>query len=158
MRPARGFSKRSDWKNGSGERKRRRKTKRGGPTGLTADHDVGARGPVYRKWYESCFMQKHGAAKLARHHDEATALITALDEFHSGRMLEVGDVLASRLRMLTFGTETGKWGVAREFLAYAPNEHSLVSDATVAQAIRLNKRSSKLASDLAKSSNHGADR
>ena len=54
--------------------------------------------------------------------------MTALDEFHSGRMVEVGDILASRLRMLTVGLDKGTWRAARHFLVYHTDSLSLVSD------------------------------
>ena len=54
--------------------------------------------------------------------------VTALDEFHAGRMMEVGDILASRLRMLTVGIEKGTWRAARHFLVYHTDPLALVSD------------------------------
>ena len=64
-------------------------------------------------------------------------LVTALDEFRQGRFLKVGDILASRCRALGYHLENGDWEIAREFLTYAEEQHSLVSNATEDAAAKL---------------------
>ena len=49
--------------------------------------DVGAHGPIFRRWWENSFVREQGRAKLAPYWDEMTLLTTALDEFHAGRMV-----------------------------------------------------------------------
>ena len=76
-------------------------------------------------------------------------LVTALDEFHAGRVVEVGDILGSRLRMLTAGIEKGSFRPARHFLVYHTKDASLCSDSLMDEALRIeekaNKREKKLA-------------
>ena len=62
------------------------------------DHDVGQRGPVFRKWFDSCLSPVVGAAKIGPRASELHLLVSVLDEFMQGRVMEVGDMLASRLR------------------------------------------------------------
>ena len=70
-------------------------------------------------------------------------LITALDEFHAGRIVEVGDILASRLRMLTVGLDKGTWGVARRYLVYHNQDLSLVSDELLDEALKIDAMEKK---------------
>ena len=70
------------------------------------DFDVGPRGPVYKKSFDSCFtpsvVSKGNSSQLKADRSELTLLIKALDEFRRGRILEVGDILGIRLRALAF--------------------------------------------------------
>ena len=84
-------------------------------------------------------------------------LVTAMDEFHAGRMVEVGDILASRLRMLTAGLEMGDMGLAKHFLVYHDRDLSLVSDALLDEALNIQDRASKRAKKLAASRSGGAN-
>ena len=68
---------------------------------LGVDLDIGAHGPVFRKWWDTSFTRKIPAALLQPYKAELNMLVTALDEYHAGRVVEVGDILASRIRMLT---------------------------------------------------------
>ena len=63
--------------------------------------------------------------------------MTALGEFHAGRIIEVGDTLASRLRMLTVGLDKGTWGLAQRFLVYKSQDLSLVSDESMDEALKI---------------------
>ena len=108
------------------------------------DLDIGPQGPVVYKWYETCIFQHASAADATAVRSELLMLVTALDEFRQGRMLEVADVLASRARMLAYsidrrnGTDAQRRQlVAREFLTYAEETHCLVSNATVDAAIKI---------------------
>ena len=83
-------------------------------------------------------------------------LVTALDEFYSGRMVEVGDILALRLRMLTVGIEKGAWKAARHFLVYHMADMSLVSDELMDDAIRIEAAESKREKKLAAARGSGA--
>ena len=60
-----------------------------------------------------------------------------LDEFHAGRMLEVGDIIASRLRMITAGIERGTWALARRFLVYHQQDLTMVSDELMDEALKV---------------------
>ena len=108
------------------------------------DYDVGPRGPVCNKWYQSCFPQKVSPAKYEAAKDEMTMLVKALDEFNRGRMLEVGDIIATRLRALAFNAE-GRTveSVGRQLLCYNTQEYSLVSNAVVDTALRLDEQQRK---------------
>ena len=101
------------------------------------DTDSGPQGPLYRKWWVTSFTRDQPRAKLEPYWDELQCLVTALDEFHAGRMLEVGDILSSRLRMLTTGVEKGTWGLARRFLVYHQGDMSLVSDELMDEALKV---------------------
>ena len=99
------------------------------------DHDVGATGPVFWKWWESVLPQKTSAAALSavKAQGELLMLVTALDEFRQGRFLEVGDILASRARALAYyaeGADKGnkRWRIGREFLTDMEEPHSLKSN------------------------------
>ena len=76
-------------------------------------------------------------------------LITALDEFHAGRMIEVGDTLASRMRMLTAGIEKGTWNLARRFLVYHQADMSLISDELMDEALKIDSEEKKREKALA---------
>ena len=98
---------------------------------------VGSGGPLFRKWFDTSFSKEHSAAKLQPHGDELQMLIAALDEYYSGRMIEVGDILASRLRMLTAGIEEGTWAAARHFLVYHTQNLSLVPTELMDEALKI---------------------
>ena len=70
-------------------------------------------------------------------------LATALDEFHAGRVIEVGDILASRMRMLTTGLEKDTWKAARHFLTYHTADMSLCSDALLDEVLKIEDRAAK---------------
>ena len=113
------------------------------------ESEMGPTGPVYRKWFETHFVKEHPHAKLAPFWDELQLLITALDEFHAGRMVEVGDILSSRLRMITAGIEKGTWGLARRFLVYHQADMSLISDELMDEAIKIDTEEKKREKALA---------
>ena len=70
-------------------------------------------------------------------------LITALDEYYAGRMTEVRDILASRLRMLTAGLERGTWNLARRFLVHHQQDLSMVSDELMDEALKVDAAEKK---------------
>ena len=51
--------------------------------------------------------------------------------------IEVGDILASRLRYLTAGIDKNCFKAARHFLVYHMEDTSLVSEAMMDQALRI---------------------
>ena len=51
--------------------------------------------------------------------------------------MEVGDILASRLRMLTAGLDKGTRGLARRFLVYHQADMSLVSDELMDEVLKV---------------------
>ena len=110
---------------------------------LGVELDIGPQGPVFRKWWDTSFTKKHSHAQLQPYWDEMQLLITALDEFHAGRIVEVGDILASRLRMLTVGLDKGTWGVARRYLVYHNQDLSLVSDELLDEALKIDAMEKK---------------
>ena len=107
------------------------------------ESEMGPTGPVYRKWFDTHFVKEHAHTKIQPHWDELQLLITALDEFHAGRMMEVGDILASRLRMLTAGIEKGAWPLARRFLVYHQPDMSLISDELMDEALKIDAEEKK---------------
>ena len=111
--------------------------------------DMGSQGPVFRKWWESSFTKETPAAKLAPYWEELFMLVTAMDEFHAGRMIEVGDILASRLRMLTVGLTKGTWRAARHFLVYHTQDLSLVPEEMLEDTLRIEELENKLDKKLA---------
>ena len=113
------------------------------------DSDVGTHGPVFKKWHDSCFVPTVPPARYAPHAEETATLVQALDDYRAGRLLEVGDVLASRLRMLAYGIEHDKWTVAKQFLSFAMEDTSLVPTAAVREALKLERAAQKQAKDLA---------
>ena len=113
------------------------------------DADVGAHGPVYKKWHDSCFVPTVPHERCEPYAEEAATLVQALDGFRAGRLLEVGDTLATRLRMLAYGIEHSKWSVARQVLSFAMEDTSLVPTATVKEALKLERAAAKQAKDLA---------
>ena len=121
---------------------------------LGFDHDIGAAGPVFWKWYDAVLPQKAPAAtvKALREGGEMFMLICALDEFRQGRFLEVADILASRLRALGYHAEGGPWKIAREYLTYVEQAHSLVSNATEDAAAKLVERQARRANKMARHS------
>ena len=104
---------------------------------IGCETDLGPQGPLYRKWWDTHFTKAHARAKLEPHWDEFQLLVTLMDEFHAGRMLEVGDIIASRLRMLTAGIEKGTWSLARRFLVYHQQDLSMVSDELMDEALKV---------------------
>ena len=105
--------------------------------------DIAPTGPVFRKWFESHFLKEHAHSKLSPFLDELRMLITALDEFHAGRMVDVGDILASRLRMIATGVEKRAWGLARRFLVYHQQDMSLIPDELMDEAIKIDAEEKK---------------
>ena len=69
------------------------------------DLDVGPSGPVFWKWFDGCFQQRNSPAAVNAVRSELSMIMNALDEFRQGRVMEVADILASRARMLSFGTD-----------------------------------------------------
>ena len=115
------------------------------------DGEVGPTGPMFLKWYESCLQREVAPAKMQTGRpirEEIELLVSALDELHGGRVTEAADILATRLRMIAFGVETGLWNAGEQFLSYSLKENALLDDATVNQALRLEKDQRKREADL----------
>ena len=93
-------------------------------------------------------MPKNGH-KLGSHGGELELLTVALDEMVAGRYVEAADVLASRMRFLTLGIDTGVWESARELLVYRQHRSGLISenmlDVAHGEALRRMKREKKAA-------------
>ena len=111
------------------------------------DLDIGPQGPVFYKWFETCLFNHASAADATANRAELLMLVTALDEFRQGRMLEVADILSSRCRQLAYSIDRRngedakrRQKVAKEFLTYAEETHCLVSNATVDAAIKIVER------------------
>ena len=51
--------------------------------------------------------------------------------------------MASRMRMLTVGVDTGRWGVAKQFLGYENGRTPLVQPRMLDVALKLTKRAEK---------------
>ena len=85
-------------------------------------------------------------------------LVSALDELHGGWILEVADILSTHIRMFLYGLETGLRNVAEQFLSYSMQEHSLLDDATVAQALRLEREQRKSEAELEAARKHAGGR
>jgi hypothetical protein len=111
--------------------------------------DVGAQGPIFRKWWEASFTKDVPASRIDPHREELLMLITALDEYYSGRVVEVGDILASRLRMLTVGVKENTWRAARHFLVYHHEDMSLVPESMMDDVLRIEEIESRRAKKLA---------
>ena len=83
---------------------------------------------------------------------ELNMLVTALDEFHAGRVVEVGDILSSRIRMLTAALEQGgskgAFKLARHFLVYHTQDLSLCSNAMYDEALKIEARAAKREKEL----------
>ena len=58
-------------------------------------------------------------------------------------------MLATRLRMLGYGLEHKQWDVARQFLSFAMEDPSLVPEAAVREALKMERASQKQAKELA---------
>ena len=56
---------------------------------ICMEADVGPRGPLFRKWWDTRFSKDYPRSKLDPYADELQLLITLLDEVHAGRMVEV---------------------------------------------------------------------
>ena len=104
---------------------------------VNASGDVSSTGPIFRRWYESYMVPRVGSKLQKRNADELRLLTFALDELMAGRICEVGDLLASRLRMLNVGTETGRWKVAKQFLSYRVKEGSMTQNQMMDVAVKL---------------------
>ena len=63
--------------------------------------------------------------------------------------VEVGDILSSRLRMITAGIAKGTWGLARRFLVYHQADMSLISDELMDEAIKIDTEGKKREKALA---------
>jgi hypothetical protein len=100
-------------------------------------------GPVFRSWLDTCFRPRCGS-RIGSHREELEVLIIVLDEIVAGRFVEAADVLASRMRMLSVGIETGNWRSAQEFLVYRERDPTLVTadvlDVAHAEAEKREKR------------------
>ena len=71
-------------------------------------------------------------------------LVKALDELSRGRIVEVADILSTRLRQLAFNIETpGQDDVGKQFLSYEQDEHPTISRGVVDAAIRLEQTARK---------------
>mgnify|MGYP003334013401 CR=1 FL=1 len=93
------------------------------------DVEVGPQGLMFLKWCESCLQREVAPARLETGRpirEEMELLVTALDELHGGRVAEVADILATGIRMLAFGAETGLWNVGDQFLSYSVKEIALL--------------------------------
>ena len=123
------------------------------------DADVGTSGSVFRKWFDSVFLQKMPKTRIdPGKYAELVMLIQALDELYHGRTLEVGDVLSSRLRSLVFGLEKGEWEIASELLTYSWDDHQFVPDHLVDEAVKEAKRRRQREADLASVARRGGSR
>ena len=65
-------------------------------------------------------------------------------------MVEVGDLLASRLRYITSGVETKCFKAARHFLVYHYEDNSLVSESMMDAALEIEKAEQSREERLAK--------
>ena len=104
---------------------------------------------------ESCFIPRVATlghtARLEEKRSEITLLIKVLDEFSRGRMLEVGDMLGTRLRSLAFKVENPEQeGLAQQFLSYQEQERSFVPNAVIDTALRLEAAEKRRAEKLRK--------
>ena len=103
---------------------------RQGVSQLNHELQTSRTGPVFGSWFDHCFRRKN-AARLAACSRPATEefemLIIALDEIVAGRFVECADVIASRMRQLSVGIESGNWKTAEEFLVYRARNPALVS-------------------------------
>ena len=117
------------------------------------DLDVSKRGGIHRRWLDGYFEPKNKSKMSFRQSELMELLVTALDCLVGGRGLEAGDILASQLRSLVTGIETGEWRLAKEMLAFRRTENSLIDDETMEAALkeadRTAKRQRKIA-DLSK--------
>ena len=114
------------------------------------DFELGPRGPVFRKWHQYCFTARHNAVQLKAVDPEMLTLNSALDELMQGRVLEASDILASKARYLAYGTDTGNWRIAEQFLCYQAQPHSLVSHGTEDEAVRIVRREHRRAQELSR--------
>ena len=66
------------------------------------------------KWYESCLQRELPSGKLDQARparEEMDMLVSAMDELHGGRIVEVADILATRLRTVVL--RHGNWTLER---------------------------------------------
>ena len=127
--------------------------KRGQLGQIGVDLDVGPHGPLFRKWFESYFMpivrtSTEQQKRLVANYDEILMLVTVLDEVYSGRSLEVADILATRLRTMVAGVETGKWRLAKHYLCYVYKPTAMIPDRTVDIALEVERQEAKREKEL----------
>jgi hypothetical protein len=120
---------------------------------LGVDLDFGSHGPIYRKWWDHSFLKKVPASVLKPHAAELNMLVTAMDEYHAGRVVEVGDILASRLRMLTAALEKGgsegAFRLTRHFLVYHTRDLALCPDSLYDEAMKIESKAVQREKNLA---------
>ena len=107
------------------------------------DRDVSQRGGIHRRWLDGYFEPRNRAKLGPRQSELMELLVTALDCLVGGRGLEAGDILASQLRSLVTGVETGEWKLAKEMLAYRKVDNSLIDDETMEAALKEADRTAK---------------
>ena len=71
--------------------------------------------------------------------------MVALDDLMAGRVIEVADVLASRLRQLSLGIKTVNWESSQNVVVYRGREPALIVSNTldVAHTAKRQKRAQK---------------
>ena len=116
------------------------------------DMDVGPHGPVFRKWSETVFPQhpKFNQQRLSQVQEEFDNLIFALDELRCGRILELADILAQRLRQLCILVETNNKAVASQVLPYSKRQFASCTNETFDVAVDLAEAEVKRARKLAR--------
>ena len=124
---------------------------------IGAEGDVARSGPVFKKWYESYYLPRNPGSRIpARDRDEFRCIVTCLDALAARRLLELGDYMSSRLRMLSVGCETGHWRIAKEFLSYETRDEPLVKPAMMDVAVELAAKRNKRERDIARVGAGGA--
>ena len=114
------------------------------------DMDVGPHGPVFRKWAETVFPQhpKYHKQRWEGVQEEFESLIFALDELRCGRILELADILAQRLRQLCLLIETNNKAVAGQLLPYQKRQFASMSNEAFDAAVDLAEKEQKRARKL----------
>ena len=120
--------------------------------------DVGTTGPIFRKWWESSFTKQHAGVKLQPYADEMLFLVTALDEFYAGRVVEIGDLLASRLRYFTSGIQKDCFQAARHFLVYHYEDMALVPEPLMDAVLKVEELEHSRQERIAKARSHRSGR
>ena len=82
--------------------------------------------------------------------DEFDNLIFALDELRRGRILELADILAQRLRQLCILVETNNKAVASQVLPYSKRQFASCTNETFDLAVGLAEKEVRRARKLAK--------
>ena len=114
---------------------------------------VDDRAPVFRRWFDTCFVRKYGRPAITeRHMDELSANMTALDFVAQGMYQEAADVIASRSRELLTGISGGDWALARQLRTYRTEEPPLVPVGMLEVAARLQRREEKRARTIGRGS------